>query len=91
MLKPAFDLGTVVATPAAIEFLNFNAADLAVLLLRHQTGDCGDMEPDDVLANLTAIISGGRIFSSYSIGSQKVWVITEADRSVTTVLLPEDN
>ena len=90
MQKPAFQLGRVVATPAAIEFTNTYPVDLAVLLARHQSGDCGDMSDDDILANLSAIVSGGRVFSSYEIGPQKIWIITEADRTITTVLLPSD-
>jgi hypothetical protein len=90
MVKPAFSLGQVVATPGAVAFLNSQAVDPAVLLARHQSGDCGDMAPDDVLANLSAVIGGGRVFSSYSIGPQKVWVVTEANRSRTTILMPED-
>jgi hypothetical protein len=90
MPKPAFPLGHVVATPAAIEFTNTHPVDLAVLIARHQSGDCGDMSDDDILANLSAIVSGGKIFSSYQIGPQKIWIITEADRRLTTIKLPAD-
>lgn len=93
-MKPAFSLGKVVATPRALEFLNTAPVDIAVLLARHQCGDCcdeGGLSADDILANLDATLSGkGRIFSSYDIGSQRIWIITEADRSATTVMLPED-
>ncbi len=93
-MKPAFSLGKVVSTPRAWDFLNSAPVDIAILLARHQSGDCcdeGGLSADDILANLDAILSGeGRIFSSYDIGSQRIWVITEADRSVTTVMLPED-
>lgn len=87
---PAFSLGQVVATAAALEFTNTAPIDIAVLLAKHQSGDCGDMNPDDVLANLDAVLRGGRVFSSYNVGTEKIWIITEADRSVTTILLPSD-
>ena len=90
MPKAAFQLGQVVATPAAIEFANRHPVDLAVLLAKHQSGDCGDMSDDNILANLSAIVSGGMIFYSYQIGTQKIWIITEADRQLTTILLPSD-
>lgn len=90
MPKAAFQLGRVVAIPTAIEFLNTHPVDIAILIAKHQSGDCGDMSDDDILANLSAIVSGGRIFSSYQIGTQKIWIITEADRSLTTILLPSD-
>jgi len=90
MPKAAFQLGQVVATPAVIEFANRHPVDLAVLLAKHQSGDCGDMSDDNILANLSAIVSGGMIFSSYQIGTQKIWIITEADRQLTTILLPSD-
>lgn len=59
-------------------------------LRRHLFGDCGDMCEDDVLANLRALLVGERVFSSYETALGKIWVITEADRSATTVLLPEE-
>ena len=58
---------------------------------RHLAGDCGEMSEEDVLANLRAALHGGeRIFSSYQTALGKLWIITEADRSATTVLLPEE-
>ena len=89
-MQPAFPLGQVVATPAALAFLDAYPVDVAVLLARHQSGDCGDQDEDDILANLSAIIVGERVFSSYNVGTLKIWIITEADRSITTVLLPEE-
>jgi hypothetical protein len=60
-------------------------------LTRHLTGDCGEMSEEDVLANLRAFVQGGeRVFSSYETSLGKLWIITEADRSATTVLLPEE-
>ncbi len=89
-MQPAFQLGQVVATPAALAFLDAYPVDVAVLLAKHQSGDCGDLDEDDILANLSAIILGERVLSSYNIGPQKIWIITEADRSLTTVMLPQE-
>ncbi|AXV70357.1 plasmid related protein [Ralstonia solanacearum] len=61
------------------------------LLNRHAQGDWGDLSPEDLALNDLAAIAGQRVLSSYLLGNrQKVWVITEWDRSATTVLLPED-
>jgi hypothetical protein len=87
---PLFDLGRVVATPAAIEFCEVNAVDPLTLIRRHCHGDFGEMDSEDIAANTQAIKSGARVFSSYRVGTKKVWVITEADRSSTCVLLPEE-
>lgn len=87
---PLFGLGQVVATPAAIEFCEVNAVHLLTLVRRHCHGDFGDMDRDDIAANTRAIKSGARVFSSYQVGTKKVWVITEADRSSTCILLPEE-
>ncbi len=62
------------------------------LLRRHVTGDFGDLSPEDEKANWLAIEEGTRIFSSYVINAvgEKVWIITESDRSLTKLLLPEE-
>ncbi len=59
-------------------------------LARHSACDFGDICPEDNDANLLAIECGGRILSVYGKGDRRFWIITEADRSITTVLLPED-
>ncbi len=64
--------------------------EVLTALRRHACGDWGDLCPDDTLANHTALYEGGRLFSAYGQGKERFWVITESDRSVTTVLLPED-
>lgn len=62
-----------------------------VALARHTNGDWGDMCEDDKKANEDALKMGGRLFSAYEKeGLPKVWVITEADRSATTILFPEE-
>ena len=65
--------------------------DLSKLLYRHQTGDDGDVDAEDHESNQLAIEQGDlRVFSVYKFASVTVWIITEHDRSYTTVLLPED-
>jgi len=59
-------------------------------LARHATGDWGDLCAFDRRQNERALRVGERIFSSYESPAGKVWIITEADRSITTILLPED-
>ena len=87
--QPKFSLGRLVATPNAIQQLS--DADVLHALHRHATGDWGTMDPEDLQANERALQFGGRLFSSYlSIQNVKFWIITEHDRSVTTVLLPMD-
>jgi hypothetical protein len=57
---------------------------------RHASGDWGDLEEEDRRENELSLRNGWRIFSSYPVGGKTVWIITEADRSVTTILLPEE-
>lgn len=88
---PRLPLGQLVATPAAIAALA--AADVSIfkLLNRHARGDWGDLSTEDLALNDLAAITGQRVLSSYLLGNgQKVWIITEWDRSVTTTLLPDD-
>lgn len=85
----AFRLGRIVATPNALEQLS--QQDVLRALQRHQAGDWGDVDARDCAANNRALTENTRLFSVYHSGKKvKFWVITEADRSVTTVLLPED-
>ncbi|WP_237225489.1 hypothetical protein [Rubinisphaera sp. JC750] len=88
--KPLFRLGQVVSTPAALELLSAKGIIPFELLSRHSSGDWGDLTSEDKEANDHALAHGDRIFSSYSVGKGKVWVITEADRSSTCILLPEE-
>lgn len=87
-----FDLGRVVGTPGAVVALIENDVDASELVMRHALGFWGDLEPEDRLENERALDRGGRILSAYTLATTgtKVWVITEADRSVTTLLLPEE-
>ncbi len=87
---PLFTLGRIVATPAARETLgelNYSSLDL---LRRHMSGDWTEMDSEDQQANREAIAHGDRVFSAYTIQGIKFWVITEADRSATTILLPSE-
>jgi len=59
-------------------------------LTRHLSGDCGDMCIEDKAANEEALLIGARVFSAYETPEGKIWIITEADRSATTVLFPEE-
>ena len=86
-----FALGNMVATPGALDLLDRSATNAVELLQRHQSGDWGNVPPDDAEENLRAIQYGGRLLSSYTLsGNEKLWIITEADRSVTTLLLPQE-
>ena len=85
-----FSLGQVVATPAVLTHLTAHGISAREHLQRHQHGDWGDLCQDDIDSNQEAIVHGERVFSSYQFGQDKIWIITEWDRSVTTILLPID-
>lgn len=86
---PKFPLGQLVSTPAALEVLTH--PEIMSALSRHVTGDWGELDPEDIRANDQSLIDGSRILSAYrNARGTKFWIITEADRSVTTVLLPEE-
>jgi hypothetical protein len=85
-----FSLGQVVVTPGALKLLEEVGEEPLCLLARHASGDWGDMDEHDRRENDLSLKHGWRIVSSYSVGEEHVWVITEADRSVTTLLLPEE-
>ena len=85
-----FHVGQLFITPGAIDCCTNNGVEVHVLLARHLKGDWGDVDPSDKAANDKAIHDGTRIFSAYQFAAGKVWIITEADRSSTTILLPEE-
>lgn len=87
---PRFTLGQVTATPAVFEHLQSKGIAASELLQRHVRGDWGDMPPEDVAENEFAVDRRLRLFSSYMVADERVWVITEADRSVTTLLFPHE-
>ena len=86
--KVHFSLGQIVATANAANRITLSEMEEA--LRRHAAGDWGDLDPQDVQVNEWALKHGSRIFSAYGSGQQRFWIITEADRSATTVLLPLD-
>jgi hypothetical protein len=88
---PLFTLGRVVTTGCALQRLDANGIDSFELVIRHVTGDWGELSDEDQEANARAVLEGLRILSSYPMpDGTKVWVITEADRSLTTFLCPND-
>lgn len=92
-MKPLFELGQVVMTsgvaalvaedPYGPQLLDYN-------IKRHASGDWGNVPKEDKEENDFAVRHGNRILSSYMLGPKKIWVITESDRSSTTVLFPEE-
>ena len=89
--KPLFRLGQLVGTPGAIKALQEAEQDPLELLYRHVTGDWGVLDDEDKKENEFSVVHGFRIVSAYKLETGvKVWVITEADRSATTILLPDD-
>ncbi len=84
-----FPLGRVVITTAAVDALT--AADVKRGLFWHSQGNWGDVSPDDAAENDLSLREGFRLLSAYTAeNGTPFWVITEADRSATTVLLPDD-
>lgn len=83
-------LGRVVATPGALKLLTEAWANPFDYLARHATGDWGELCAFDRRQNEIALREGLSVFSSYEVPAGRVWIITEADRSVTTILLPEE-
>jgi hypothetical protein len=88
--QPLFCLGQIFATPGAIDLLSRTDTDHERLLNCHQHGDWGAVNAQDARSNDRAVIYGTRILSAYELGNcrERLWVITEADRRGTTLLLP---
>jgi hypothetical protein len=89
-MRAPLPLGRVVATPGALKRLSEIGAHPFDLLARHATGDWGELCAFDRRQNEIALRDSYRVLSSYEISAGKVWIITEADCSITTILLPED-
>src|SRR5437763_12233068 len=83
-----FPLGQLAVTANAS--LRLRTEEVLTALRRHAAGDWGDLCPEDATANDSALHQGGRLLSAYGQGPDRFWIITEADRSLTTVLLVED-
>jgi hypothetical protein len=89
--RPRLSLGRILATPGALACLDTNRVDATKLLWRHQHADWGELSCEDRRANDEAAKGGSRVLSSYPIGDERrIWIITEADRSATTLLLPSE-
>jgi hypothetical protein len=89
--RSLFSLGQLVATPGALASLAKAGQTPLDFLSRHVCGDWGDIDKEDQKENELGLKQGFRLLSSYHTSAgAKIWVITEADRSVTTVLLPDE-
>jgi hypothetical protein len=86
-----FPLGRTLATPCAIRALELAGESHEIYLRRHQSGDWGVICPDDRKVNEEALRKGYRLLSAYDLSNDvRIWIITEADRSATTILLPTE-
>ena len=84
-----FPLGQLFATPGVLA--EVSTTDISSALARHAIADWGDLDPEDIKENDRALEHGSRLFSAYHSSTRvKFWIITEWDRSVTTVLLPSE-
>ena len=89
--RKQFSLGRLLATPGALSALEDAGQAPAEFLARHCAGDWGDVDAADAAENDLSIADGFRILSDYkTCKGVKLWVITEADRSATTILLPDE-
>ncbi|QOK90511.1 hypothetical protein HF908_02770 [Ralstonia pseudosolanacearum] len=89
--RPRLPLGRLLATPAALNALQTAGVSIFALVNRHARGDWDDLCDEDRQHNDLAAIAGQRVLSAYPLpDGGKVWIITEWDRSATTVLLPDD-
>ena len=89
-VSPRFALGQVVATPAVLEHLERHGVNASEYLNRHMRGDWGEVPQDDAAENEFAVTRRLRLLSSYTIAGERVWIITEADRSSTCLLYPSE-
>lgn len=83
-------LGKCTITRAALNYAEEKGLQPLFLLARHQSGDWGDLDSHDRALNDAAIRNGGRILSAYDYGGERWYVITEWDRSITTIMLASD-
>ena len=86
MSKPLFELGQIVATPGALKL----GVNFVPYLLKHAKGYWGDLSQEDWQENDLSVRSGFRILSAYKTEEGRIWIITEADRTATTILLPTE-
>jgi hypothetical protein len=90
-MQALFPLGQIVATPGALDALSRANQTPDEFLSRHATGDWGELDANDVAENLYSLKHGFRVLSSYRTNAgDTLWLITEADRASTTILLPQE-
>ena len=85
-----FELGQVVATPCALDLCEEANVSPSSIIHRHASGDWAEIPPEDARENGRSLKYGWRVMSSYPVGDETIWVLTEADRSATTLLLPSE-
>jgi hypothetical protein len=92
LVNPLFRLGQTLSTPGAVDAMRQANANAAQYLFRHAQGDWGEVCAEDKAANDDALKHGSRLLSAYTLKGTnvKIWIITEADRSCTTILLPDE-
>ncbi len=89
--QPAFELGQIVATPGALAALKKAGQQPGELLTRHVNREWGDLSDEDRKENDCSLAHGLRLLSAYwTHAGDKIWIVTESNRSVTTILLPEE-
>jgi len=86
-----FPLGQLVATRGALAAMNEGVGSFWPYITRHSKGDWGDVCQEDKAENELSLKHGFRLLSAYTLpGGRRIWIITEADRSATTILTPEE-
>lgn len=90
MAAELFSLGALFITPGALAACASLRVPPSSLVVRHVTGDWAEMSADDRRSNTKAVQEDSRVFSAYQVGTDRIFVITEADRSATTILLAEE-
>jgi hypothetical protein len=90
--RPLFPLGRLLSTPGALAICEEAQVSPTTYLARHAAGDWGEVDAEDWAANDWSLTHEARLLSSYTLPttSERLWIITEADRSATTLLRPED-
>jgi hypothetical protein len=91
MARPLFLLGQVVVTPGRLRAFEATGQVPSHFLERHNAGDWGELSTEDIAENVLSLAEGFRLLSAYRLADQtRIWIITEADRSSTCLLLPEE-
>lgn len=85
-----FELGQTVITPGATELLEAEGKTATEFLVRHHSGDWGTVSESDKKLNDSDVNRGGQLLSAYELPTGKIWIITEGNRSATTILLPSE-